>query len=435
MAPSGNAIPQRFRQRPSPTPNRDSKEMNGKWEELLDRRQRCKERYNNIKRELQDATESLTKIDQNKNKAETKTPLIKLDAFSFIPVAKNEKSSKGELARSSRNIDRNSNIIESISSRYREQSSTRSQFGSRFSEQSFGDRKSNSRLSDHSSNGFDFSSRFSDRNSRDLSDGTEYSRSSRATDQSSDRFGSRFSSLAREPSSDRKQFGSRFTEHRTISSRNSDFSTKAREESHDRSQLQSRFSSSCPKFEPYKSSKSSDFSSKYTERNSRGTNTSPTRTKVSPIRAQISPIRSEHSPIQNKTCSDFKSYSSPSSKTLLDFDRKIEEIVQNVRDSRAKGLTNGETCSSARNTHSSAHKESTDEGSRVTSMMSSAHSFEATKYASNSRTLVDKVARNVDVPAGTGRVRSLSQRTCAFFRYFILNNLYSGLEFLFQSWD
>ena len=84
MAPSGNNVPQRFRQRRhSPTLNdltkksstaneesvKSSAEAQKQWENLLDRRKKCKERhfqdrYDLIKKELTDATTSLARLDQ-----------------------------------------------------------------------------------------------------------------------------------------------------------------------------------------------------------------------------------------------------------------------------------------------------------------------------------------------------------------------------------
>ena len=84
MAPSGNNIPQRFRQRiPSPTLNdltknslrsteesvKSNAEAQKQWEDLLDRRKKCKERhfqerYDHIKKELTSATTSLAKLDR-----------------------------------------------------------------------------------------------------------------------------------------------------------------------------------------------------------------------------------------------------------------------------------------------------------------------------------------------------------------------------------
>eukprot|EP00093_Oithona_nana_P006105 06105.XXX_283290_283547_1 [CDS] Oithona nana genome sequencing. len=86
MAPSGNTIPQRFRSRPSPTltSSKETTEMNVKWDELLDRRQICKERYSkeryrNIKKELEDATDALTQIGKKKEDKLQNPPVIKLD--------------------------------------------------------------------------------------------------------------------------------------------------------------------------------------------------------------------------------------------------------------------------------------------------------------------------------------------------------------------
>ena len=85
MAPSGNnSIPQRFRQRrPSPTLNdltknstkvteesvKSNAEAQKQWEDLLDRRKKCKERhfqerYDHIKKELTSATTSLARLDR-----------------------------------------------------------------------------------------------------------------------------------------------------------------------------------------------------------------------------------------------------------------------------------------------------------------------------------------------------------------------------------
>ena len=86
MAPSGeNNIPERFRQRPSPTfssPNTESKETQKHWENLLDRRKKCKDRYSHIKKELDDASASLVRLDQ---KSMAQNTVIKLGPLSFIP--------------------------------------------------------------------------------------------------------------------------------------------------------------------------------------------------------------------------------------------------------------------------------------------------------------------------------------------------------------
>ena len=169
--------------------------MNGKWDELLDRRQICKERYRNIKKELEDATDALTQIGKKKeDKLPNPAPVIKLDAFSFIPS-----NSRNEINKSSRNIERNSKFVNSISSKIGDDNRSRS-----------------SRFSDCSSIGSDLSSR----SSREVSSGFA-ERSSRVREQSSDpkQFGSRFTehcSRVREPSSDRLKFGSRFMEQRSF---------------------------------------------------------------------------------------------------------------------------------------------------------------------------------------------------------------------------
>ena len=60
MAPSSAPIPQRFRQ-PTPSTQMDSKNQKH-WNDMLSRRKKCKENYQNIKKELDSATESLEKL-------------------------------------------------------------------------------------------------------------------------------------------------------------------------------------------------------------------------------------------------------------------------------------------------------------------------------------------------------------------------------------
>ena len=67
MAPSSynsSHVPQRFRQRQSQSPF-ETKEAQKHWEELMDRRKKCRDKYNEIKKDLEAATASLTKF-QNK---------------------------------------------------------------------------------------------------------------------------------------------------------------------------------------------------------------------------------------------------------------------------------------------------------------------------------------------------------------------------------
>ena len=59
MAPSSAPIPQRFRQ-PNPTQTDSTNQKS--WNDMLNRRKKCKERYQNIKKELDSATESLEKL-------------------------------------------------------------------------------------------------------------------------------------------------------------------------------------------------------------------------------------------------------------------------------------------------------------------------------------------------------------------------------------
>ena len=63
MAPSSAPIPQRFRQ-PSTQTQMDSKNQKH-WNDMLNRRKKCKERYQNIKKELDSATESLEKLNSH----------------------------------------------------------------------------------------------------------------------------------------------------------------------------------------------------------------------------------------------------------------------------------------------------------------------------------------------------------------------------------
>ena len=63
MAPSSAPIPQRFRQ-PSTQTQMDSKNQKH-WNDMLNRRKKCKEQYQNIKKELDSATESLEKLNSH----------------------------------------------------------------------------------------------------------------------------------------------------------------------------------------------------------------------------------------------------------------------------------------------------------------------------------------------------------------------------------
>ena len=63
MAPSSAPIPQRFRQ-PITQTQMDSKNQKH-WNDMLNRRKKCKERYQNIKKELDSATESLEKLNSH----------------------------------------------------------------------------------------------------------------------------------------------------------------------------------------------------------------------------------------------------------------------------------------------------------------------------------------------------------------------------------
>ena len=327
MAPSGNAIPQRFRSRPSPTPlsAKETTEMNGKWDELLDRRQRCKERYRNIKKELENATDALTQIDKKKEE-KLQNSVIKLDAFSFIPtVSKNDRFSRNEMGKSSRNIERNSNFVESITSKVSED---------------FGSRKS--------------SSRFSDRSSRESSMNFEISRNSRG----------------REPSSDRIQFGSRFTESR---------SARAREPSSDRVQYGSRFTDNASRFANQSSRFREQSSDRYVARSSKP--------RESPSSKDL-PKTSVN--LEKRSSSD--SYKSSKHNEPVSITRSSNFNSQTLTSSDVK----------------SPDRASLSEGSR--SLMSfPMHSLEeAAKNANNSRTLVDKVERNADVPKGKTSVLGVS---------------------------
>ena len=62
MAPSSAPIPQRFRQ-PNPTQTDSTNQKS--WNDMLNRRKKCKERYQNIKKELDSATESLEKLNSH----------------------------------------------------------------------------------------------------------------------------------------------------------------------------------------------------------------------------------------------------------------------------------------------------------------------------------------------------------------------------------
>ena len=112
MAPTeNNNVPQRFRQRFSPSSNdrimssgsdeapKSSAEAQQKhWENLLDRRKKCKERlfkerYDHIKKELTDATTSLARLDHKAStvpySSTNNLPVIKLGPMSFLPKGSN----------------------------------------------------------------------------------------------------------------------------------------------------------------------------------------------------------------------------------------------------------------------------------------------------------------------------------------------------------
>ena len=396
MAPSGNAIPQRFRSRPSPTltSSKETTEMNVKWDELLDRRQICKERYSkeryrNIKKELEDATDALTQIGKKKEDKLQNPPVIKLDAFSFIP---SERSSRNEISKSSRNVERNSKFVDSISSKVCEDN---------------GSRKSSSRFSDRSSISSDLSSRFScDRSSREVSSGF-VERSSRGRDSSSDQrqFGSRFTercSRVQEPSSDRIKYGSRFTEQRS--------SSKVREQSSDRIKYGSRFT------EQRSSSKVRDQSSngngsKLNERSSR-----ENRSSDQVLRSSDQIVRNSDQSLRNSDeflkRSDQVLRSSKISEKRTSSDSLVSKASSHsepfsYRSSLSSNTTEWNSKSSDFQRKSPAKVEpannSISDGSRSSksSVIFPMHSFEeAAKNANNSRTLVDKVERNADVPTG-----------------------------------
>ena len=355
MAPSENAIPQRFRSRPSPTltNRKETTEMNGKWDELLDRRQICKERYRNIKKELEDATDALTQIGKKKeDKLPNPAPVIKLDAFSFIPS-----NSRNEINKSSRNIERNSKFVNSISSKIGDDHGSRS-----------------SRFSDRSSIGSDLSSR----SSREVSSGFA-GRSSRVREQSSDpkQFGSRFTehcSRVREPSSDRVKFGSRFTEQRSF-----------RDQSSNRSG--SRFT------EQRSSSRVRDQSSKVNELE-RSSKPSQNQSSDQVLRSSDQILRS----------SDQVLRSSDQILKSSDHVLRSSKISEKRTSSDSFVSKTSEPLSYKSSLSSDFPSNSIVEGSRSSksSLMSSPmHSFEeAAKNANNSRTLVDKVERNADVPTG-----------------------------------
>ena len=393
MAPSGNAIPQRFRSRPSPTltSSKETTEMNVKWDELLDRRQICKERYSkeryrNIKKELEDATDALTQIGKKKEDKLQNPPVIKLDAFSFIP---SERSSRNDISKSSRNVERNSKFVDSISSKVCEDN---------------GSRKSSSRFSDRSSISSDLSSRFScDRSSREVSSGF-VERSSRGRDSNSDQrqFGSRFTercSRVQEPSSDRIKYGSRFTEQRSRS--------KVRDQSSDRINYGSRFT------EQRSSSKVRDQSSygnvtKLNERSSR-----ENRSSDQVLRGSDQVPRNSDQSLRNSDqflkSSDQVLRSSKISEKRTSSDSLVSSHSEpfSYRSSLSSNTTEWNSKSSDFQRKSPAKVEpannSISDGSRSSksSVIFPMHSFEeAAKNANNSRTLVDKVERNADVPTG-----------------------------------
>jgi hypothetical protein len=102
MAPSGVTanIPQRFRQRPSarqpPAANSSAsstplqtKDENKRWQDLLSRRQKCKEHYENIKYELEAAEASIKLLDDKKSTTDAKMKrtngVVHIFPNSFVP--------------------------------------------------------------------------------------------------------------------------------------------------------------------------------------------------------------------------------------------------------------------------------------------------------------------------------------------------------------
>ena len=88
MPPSGGGLPQRFKQA-RPMSEKSSSE---RYDDLCDRRKKCRKHFNSIKAELNEATALLQKLDQ-KAKSHNST-LIKLDPFSFMPKDESAKNSR-----------------------------------------------------------------------------------------------------------------------------------------------------------------------------------------------------------------------------------------------------------------------------------------------------------------------------------------------------
>ena len=110
MAPTeNNNVPQRFRQRYSPSSNdriissgsdelpKSSAEAQKHWENLLDRRKKCKERlfkerYDQIKKEVTDATTSLARLNHKASSVSenvSRNNVVKLGPLSFLPKNSN----------------------------------------------------------------------------------------------------------------------------------------------------------------------------------------------------------------------------------------------------------------------------------------------------------------------------------------------------------
>ena len=86
MAPSGSNIPQRLRQRQPDVleaVSGSSAVSQKNWDNLLDRRKQCKQRYEQMKKDISEATEYLQKLD-NKSFSHKSVSTIDNDAATAI---------------------------------------------------------------------------------------------------------------------------------------------------------------------------------------------------------------------------------------------------------------------------------------------------------------------------------------------------------------